>query len=53
MSGGVFVMKSESQKKIEAYLANEPFKRYGIQEYNIINFEPHYVNEESKEWFEK
>ena len=30
MSGGIFVIKSESVEKLEAYLSKEPFKLYGI-----------------------
>lgn len=53
MSGGIFVMKAESLDKIEAYLSNEPFKVYGIQNYKTIEFEPHYFNESPSEWFNK
>lgn len=51
MSGVVFIMKSESIEKVEAYLANEPFKVYGIQDYKVIEFLPHYINQSSSEWF--
>ena len=52
MSGGIFFMKSESQEQIEDYLSNEPFKKYDIQEYKVTSFQPHYVNENSKEFLE-
>lgn len=53
MSGGLFVMKAEALKDIEGYLSNEPFKVYGIQDYKITEFEPHYVNSSPSEWFNK
>lgn len=53
MSGGIFVMKAESLEKIEAYLSNEPFKVYGIQNYKTTEFEPHYFNQSPSEWFNK
>lgn len=45
-------MKSESQEQIEDYLSNEPFKKYNIQEYKVTSFQPHYVNEDLKEFLE-
>ena len=30
MSGGIFVIKSESVEKLKSYLSKEPFKLYGI-----------------------
>lgn len=53
MSGGVFVIKLESLQMVEEYLSNEPFKINGIQEYKIMEFNPHYFNESSKAWFNK
>lgn len=53
MSGGIFVMKAETIEDIEAYLSNEPFKKYKIQDYKIIGFEPHYFNQSPNEWFNK
>lgn len=51
MSGGIFVIKSESIEKLEAYLSNEPFKLYGIQDYKFTEFDPHYFNQSPTEWF--
>ena len=45
MSGGLFIMRSESSEKIETYLANEPFKVHGIQKYKITEFNTHYLNQ--------
>lgn len=53
MSGGLFVVKSESCEEIEDYLSNEPLKVYGIQEYKVIEFSPHYFNQSPNEWFSK
>ncbi|WP_434307505.1 YciI family protein [Clostridium perfringens] len=36
MSGGIFVIKSESVEKLESYLSKEPFKLYGIQDYKFV-----------------
>ena len=52
-SGGLFIMKEESLEKVEEYLANEPLKVNGIQEYKVIEFSPHYFNESPSEWFNK
>ncbi len=51
MSGGIFIMKSDSIEKIETYLQNEPFKVFGIQEYKVTEFEAHYFNRSLEEWF--
>ncbi|WP_346887913.1 YciI family protein [Clostridium sp. UBA1056] len=53
MSGGIFVIKSESIEKLEAYLSNEPFKIYGIQDYKFTEFESHYFNQSPSEWVNK
>lgn len=53
MSGGLFVMKSESAEIVDDYLTNEPLKKYGIQEYKVIEFSPHYFNQSPSEWFNK
>lgn len=53
MSGGIFVMKSESLEILEDYLNNEPFKLAGVQDYKVIEFSAHYFNENPKEWFNK
>lgn len=53
MSGGLFIIKSETIENVENYLNNEPFKVNGIQEYRIIEFNSHYVYPSSKEWFDK
>ncbi len=50
MSGGVFIMKAESLKKVEDYLSSEPLKVYGIQDYIITEFTPHYFNQSPSEW---
>ncbi|GAB6169577.1 hypothetical protein JCM1393_20370 [Clostridium carnis] len=53
MSGGLFFMKAESIEKVEDYLSLEPLKVYGIQEYKIMEFSPHYFNQLPNEWFIK
>lgn len=53
MSGGLFVMKSDSIEKIEDYLSKEPLKVYGIQNYKVVEFSPHYFNQSPIEWFGK
>lgn len=53
MSGGLFVMKAESIETVKDYLSNEPFKNYGIQDYQLTEFEPHYFNQSPNEWFNK
>ena len=51
MSGGVFIMKAEDIEKVENYLSAEPLKLSGIQDYNVIEFLPHYFNQSPSEWF--
>lgn len=53
MSGGLFIIKSETIENLEDYLNNEPFKLNGIQKYKIIEFNSHFAHESSKEWFDK
>lgn len=53
MSGGIFVMKSESLENLEDYLNNEPFKLAGVQDYKVTEFSAHYFNENPKAWFNK
>ncbi len=51
MSGGLFIMKSESIDKLEEFIATEPFKLAGIQDYKVIEITPHYLNQTPLEWF--
>ena len=51
MSGGLFIMKSESLEEVEDYLAAEPLKLANMQDYHIIEFSPHYFNQLPSEWF--
>lgn len=53
MSGGIFIIKSESLENLNEYLNNEPFKLYGIQDYKVIEFDSHYFNGSPAEWFKK
>lgn len=52
-SGGIFVMKANSRDEIDEYLSDEPFQRCGIQNYNVIEFTPHYFNESPNQWLDK
>lgn len=51
MSGGLFIMKSESLEQVQDYLSAEPFKLANIQDYRVIEFSPHYFNQSPSEWF--
>ena len=53
ISGGLFIMKSESLESIENYLANEPLKVHNLQDYKVTEFSPHYFNESPNVWFNK
>ena len=53
MSGGLFIMKSNSIEDLNNYLSNEPFKVNGIQDYTVTEFSPHYFNESPDKWFNK
>lgn len=53
MSGGIFLMKAEKPEEIESYLAAEPFKRNGIQDYRWAEFDTHYTHPQPDQWFEK
>ena len=52
MSGGMFIMRAETLEETEHYLANEPFCLNGIQEYKVIEFNPHYLNPSTESWME-
>ncbi|MBQ9013422.1 MAG: hypothetical protein IJ094_07720 [Bacilli bacterium] len=51
MSGGLFIIKSNSIENLSEYLDNEPFKKAGAQSYKVIEFTSHYINEKVKSWF--
>lgn len=51
MSGGIFIMKSDSLKEIEKYLSDEPFKLSGLQNYKVTEFSAHYFNKSPDKWF--
>ena len=53
MSGGLFIMKSDSLAHVQTYLENEPFYTYGIQTYRIIEFSPHFLTQNLAQWLEK
>ncbi|SCH86399.1 MULTISPECIES: hypothetical protein [unclassified Romboutsia] len=46
-------MKVESIENVDNYLSNEPFKIYGIQDYNVIEFSHNYFNNSPNDWFNK
>lgn len=50
ISGGLSIMKANSIEEIEAYLAADPLKVSGVQEYIIKEFTPHFVQTQSSEW---
>ena len=50
-TGALFIMKANSSKKINDYLSNEPLKLNNIQDYKVIEFEPHYFNKSLDKWF--
>lgn len=52
MSGGLFIMKAESLDQVEEYLLNEPLRVAGIQEYRIIEYSPHYINQSPGDWLD-
>lgn len=53
MSGGLFIMKSDSLAHVQTYLENEPFYTYGVQTYRIIEFSPHFLTQNLAQWLEK
>ncbi|MFR9296035.1 MAG: hypothetical protein ACLVLR_14275, partial [Turicibacter sanguinis] len=52
LSGGLFIMKSNSYEAIAAYLNAEPLFRAGVQTYCLTELMPHYLMPNSKEWIE-
>lgn len=50
-SGGMFMIKAESQEWLEEYLHNEPFYKAGIQDYKIQPVDVHWSNEQTSSWF--
>lgn len=52
MSGGLFIMKSESLEKVNDYLSAEPLKVHNIQDYKVTEFSPHYINKSLSEYID-
>jgi uncharacterized protein YciI len=52
MSGGIFIMKAETLEEVEDYLHDEPFRVAGIQEYRIIEYTAHYMNQSLDKWLD-
>lgn len=50
MGGGVFIAGYESEEELRVYLEQEPFGRYGIQEYRWVEFNAHYLNPSPDNW---
>lgn len=44
-------MKAKSIEEVEAYLFADQLKIFGVQDYSVIEFEPHYSNPIANEWF--
>lgn len=53
MSGGLFLMKCESRQQLDDYLSKEPLHLAGIQDYQVIEFQPHYLNPSPSDWMEQ
>lgn len=51
ISGGISIMKAKSIEDVEAYLAADPLKISGNQDYRVIEFTPHFTHPLSGEWF--
>ncbi len=49
--GGVIVLKAASPEAVEAYLAADPMKVAGVQEYRPIEFNLHDCQPPIREWF--
>lgn len=52
-SGGLSIMKGNSIEEVEAYLSADPLKTAGVQDYRVIEFQPHFIQEAASEWFKK
>ncbi len=49
--GGVIVMKMASLEEAESYLASDPMKVAGVQDYRPIEFKLHDCQPSVREWF--
>lgn len=49
-SGGVFLIKSDTEEQLKEYLDQEPMHVHGIQDYRYVEFDAHYISEDSH-WF--
>ena len=49
-SGGVFLIKSDTEERFKEYLDHEPMHLHGIQDYRYVEFDAHYISEDSH-WF--
>lgn len=49
-SGGIFLIKSDTEERLKDYLDHEPMHVYGIQDYHYVEFDAHYISEDLH-WF--
>ena len=52
MSGALFLIKCESRQQLDDYLYNEPFHLADIQDYKVVEFQPHYTHPSPNDWME-
>ena len=50
-NGGFIIMKADSVDTAELYLAKDPLKTAGIQEYRTSEFDLHKCQPETNSWF--
>lgn len=49
--GGIILMKADSMEEVDQFLANDPLKKSGVQEYHVVEFRFHDGQPEVKSWF--
>ena len=49
--GGAIVLNMSSIEEVEAYLAGDPLKVAGVQDYRVVEFRLHDCQPEVREWF--
>ncbi len=52
IGGGIIIIKRMSLREVENYLAKDPLKILGVQEYRIVEFKLHECQDLLKKWFE-
>jgi len=48
--GGVCILRAESREAVDAYIANDPFVKAGVQTYDVTEFNVFAIQDFAKAW---